>query len=511
MRLAEKLWLVESSQPRACDPILKAWRDADNLTDELAWKRYSMALTANNVTLARYLIRFVKDQDKILANNFRMAHIRPDYINRTRLFTGTDDKSRSVILHGIKRLANKNPLKALDTLNKYQISHQFSLSELESISTYIGVRLARDPDTLHALNQMPINLSQNQKVIGVRLLTALRQLNWNDVLAFIHNLESDAQLSNRWQYWKARILSRSDDIYDQQTANGIFESLADHRGFYGFMSADILGRNYNFEDESIAVSDAEILALEAIPGIQRALELLVLDERIQARREWNFTTRHFSPMQLQIAARVASKWGWHHKAIAAIIDAKAWNDLDIRFPLAFHDNFIIGARTADIPVDWNIAIARQESAFMPDARSPVGARGIMQLMPATARLTARKVGMRNPSTHDLNNPTTNIQLGSAYLGQMMRKFGNNRILASAAYNAGPSRVRSWLDDKLPLDVWIETIPYDETRNYVMNVLVFSAIYSRKLNRQSPLVYDHERRSFSRQQITSSATAARDNS
>jgi len=188
-----------------------------------------------------------------------------------------------------------------------------------------------------------------------------------------------------------------------------------------------------------------------------------------------------------------------------MIDAKAWDDLDIRFPLAYYDSFVSNARTWDIPLQWSFAIARQESAFMPDAKSSAGAMGIMQLLPSTARLTANRHGLEPVRTGDLNEPILNIQLGSAYLGRMLRRFNNNRILASAAYNAGPARVETWLDPTLPLDVWVETLPFPETRDYVENVLMFAAIYSKRLSQSrsqsQPLIYAHEFKDFSNQQIT----------
>ena len=132
---------------------------------------------------------------------------------------------------------------------------------------------------------------------------------------------------------------------------------------------------------------------------------------------------------------------------------------------------------------------------MPDARSSSGALGVMQLMPRTARGTAKALGIRYKSSSELTNPSLNIKLGSQYLGQMLRRFGNNRILASAAYNAGPSRVDSWINRAVPFDVWIETIPFSETRQYVQNVLMFSTIYSNQLAIEQPLIFGHEYDAF----------------
>ncbi|HIG42389.1 MAG: transglycosylase SLT domain-containing protein [bacterium] len=511
MDLAEKLWSVGFSQPDACNPIFKIWRDAGYLTSSIAWQRYSAALTTNKVTLSNYLVRFLSKEDKALANKFKLAHTRPKSMTKTSRYSQKGDKTRLIISHGLKRLARIDAIKALDTLEIYRTTHEFTEAELFDVYLYIAVRLARKPESIHDLDRIPINLGKNQELIESKILTALRLLDWSDALVHIHQLDSEPQRSRRWQYWKARILASSSDLVDQQRAITIYASLAHERGFYGFMAADIISQKYDFKDQPILVSNEEILSLEATPGIQRALELLTLDELTPARREWYFTTRDFSNRELQIAARVAQKWGWHKQAIQAMIAAKAWNDLDVRFPLAFQDSFLAGARRSDIPVVWSLAIARQESAFMPDARSSAGALGVMQLMPATAKYTARKEGLSSPSKRDLADPHTNIRIGSAYLGQMLRKFDHNRILASAAYNAGPNKVRSWLDDTIPLDVWVETIPFQETRSYVMNVLVFSAIYSRRLNQKSPLIYQHELQKFSKQQITSSTRSSPDNS
>ena len=493
--LAGDLWLVDYSQPDACDSIFRVWRDAGNLTSDLAWQRFTTAINSGESKLASYLVRFLSKNDKVLANNFKLVHRRPKNVAQMNRFARTDEKTRSVILHGIRRLSRNDPLRALEVLEKYQLSHEFSPSNLKVTYHYLAIRLAKDPDAKHALDRIPIDLTENQALIEAQLLGALKRLDWSYALIYLNLLDEEAKQTNRWQYWKARLLMSSNDTMDRHLALQTYQYLAELRSYYGFMAADFLNRGYNFEDEPVTVSGDEVLALEATPGIQRALELFAINERTRARREWRFTTLGFSPRELQIAALVAQKWGWWKQAIQAMIVARAWDDLDIRFPLAFHDSFIEGARTADIPVDWSLAIARQESSFMPDAHSSSGAVGIMQLMPATARATARAEGLPAPSRLELINPYTNIRIGTAYLGQMLRRFGQNRILASAAYNAGPSRVEKWIDERLPLDVWVETIPFKETRSYVINVLIFSAIYNRRLNLQSPLFSEQDLRFF----------------
>ncbi|MCB1646322.1 MAG: lytic transglycosylase domain-containing protein, partial [Pseudomonadales bacterium] len=314
-------------------------------------------------------------------------------------------------------------------------------------------------------------------------------------LVMLNLLPDATQATSRWQYWKARILALTGEPTETTAATEIYRQLAGGRNFYGFLAADRLGLPYNFEDEPADVGMEEILSLESTPGIERALELFAMGDLVQARREWFSTTRQFSHREKIVAAQVGRKWGWHKQAIQSMIDAEAWNDLSVRFPLAYLDTFVSAARKTDIPSQWGMAIARQESAFMADARSGAGAMGLMQLLPDTARMTARRNGIPYKSRQDLIDPHTNITLGTAYLGAMLRRFNNNRVIASAAYNAGPSRVSGWQDGSLPLDVWIETIPFTETRNYVQNVLMFSTIYGRLTGHDIPLIYPSEWEDF----------------
>lgn len=498
---AEKLWTVGFSQPDECDPIFKVWRGANGITPEIAWQRFALSLKENNKDLSSYLIRFVDRQDKPFATNYRLVHLKPKTIKRYKSFKATNIRNREIILHGVKRLSRIDPEDALLTLGQYEKLQDFNPVELEDAYAYIGVRLAGKSSDLALIDSLPVNLHEQPILVEARIRQSLEHGDWSNVMILINLLPEEQQDSNRWQYWKARALGISVDEADRQIARNIMIELSSERSFYGFVSADILQNQYNYQDEPNSVTLEQILSLEESPGVQRALELFALGERSRARREWYFSTSDFNNVERDVAARVALRWGWYKASIQTMIDAGAWNHLDHRFPIAYADTFITHARRVNIPVQWSLAIARQESAFMTDAKSSSGALGIMQLMPATAKQVAAKIDVSYPSNRSLTSPDLNIRLGTNYLGQMLRKFDNNRILASAAYNAGPGRVNQWLNPNVPFDVWIEIIPFTETRNYVQNVLMFSSIYSRRMNERQPLIYPHERNYFSPQQVS----------
>jgi len=255
----------------------------------------------------------------------------------------------------------------------------------------------------------------------------------------------------------------------------------------------MLGTPYRLNHRPLT-EDAETLnTLARQPAFVRIRELLALERYYDARSEWNQAMRSLTPDQIHAAAHLVKSWGWYDQGIRGAISSKRWNDMELRFPNPLPKLFEQYSRERSIDPAWALAIARQESAFWIQARSHAGARGLMQLMPATARATAKRHAIPLGNLGKLADPEINIRLGTAYLSEMAQRFDDNLAYASAAYNAGPSRVSQWLDARgqLPLDVWIETIPFDETRNYVQNVLAFRVIYERLARRPVSLFSPQE--------------------
>ena len=223
----------------------------------------------------------------------------------------------------------------------------------------------------------------------------------------------------------------------------------------------------------------------------RARELFLVGLDGRGRSEWQAAISSLDAEQKLQAAILARRWDWHSRAIAAAASAGKLDDLELRYPLPYQSTFQRYSAEAQIPSTWAYGVARSESLFMRDVRSRAGAVGLMQLMPATGRAVAREIRLPYTGLNTLTDPQHNIRLGTTYLGQMTERFGGNRVLATAAYNAGPHRVVKWLpaDGSLDARIWIENIPFNETRKYVRRVLEAETIFHWRMTGQARRLSD----------------------
>jgi soluble lytic murein transglycosylase len=266
------------------------------------------------------------------------------------------------------------------------------------------------------------------------------------------------------------------------------EKLSHKREYYGFLASERLQRPLNLNFETNRVTQAELDAMLTTPGVQRAREFYALGEQQLARYEWEHLIRISNERERSLLAHLAYTWQWHHPAIRAAYRSDAYNNLEIRFPTAYEPVVNKYATNTGLDEDWVFSLIRQESAFMPEARSPVGAMGMMQIMPGTAKQLSRQLGISTPSTRDMLSAETNVKLGTFYMSQLQKQFAGNIILATAAYNAGPHRANAWQPEYIPVsgDIWVETIPFRETRDYVKNILTYQAIYRHHLGKKVEL-------------------------
>ncbi|EPJ76381.1 MULTISPECIES: transglycosylase SLT domain-containing protein [Pseudomonas] len=489
---AEKLWMTGKTLPEACDGFFAQWAADGQLPEQKRWQRAKLAATAGNYSLATTLVNSLNSlapQGRLLLAVAK----KPEMLNNPGQFAPVDEAMSDVVGLGLRRLAKQDPQKALEMLDGYATTMHFSREEQVQIAKEIGLTLARryDGRALEVMTRYDPELRDNT-VTEWRLRLLLRLGRWEDAYELTRRLPKDLADTNRWRYWEARSLELAQP--SSPLIANLYKGVAKERDFYGFLAADRTQSSYQLNNKPLLLSQALITKVRNTPGVRRALEFHARGQIVDGRREWYYVSRSFSRDEMVAQAKLAYDLKWYFPAIRTISQAQYWDDLDIRFPMAHRETLVREAQLRGLHSSWVFAITRQESAFMDDARSGVGASGLMQLMPATAKETARKFSIPLASPQQVLDPDTNIQLGAAYLSQVHSQFNGNRVLASAAYNAGPGRVRQWLKgaNHLAFDVWVESIPFDETRQYVQNVLSYSVIYGQKLNSPQPLVDWHER-------------------
>lgn len=487
--IADQLWHSSTSRPNACDPLFDAWNKAGLRADAKIWDRLVLSVEARNYGLSRYLVR--EYPDSATAQQLVDVAQKPALIKDTQKFAHNTVQNRAIVSIGLRRLFREDAEAALKLLPHYGKQLDFTAAEKSRIARDIGVILAKrfDPRALEVFHGWDPKLTDSQNAEWhARLLLRLGQ--WSEAQKTIASLPADLAGSNRWRYWQARSTQiAKPEQAESATVLGHYQELAKERDFYGFMAADRSQSGYSLNHAPVDVSPKTLARVRNSQIVQRAYEFQALGNTVAAMREWNHASQLFNRDELLALAKLASQMEWFNPAIRNLARAQYWDDLDIRFPLAYRQNLLEASRNQGIQPGWAYAITRQESAFAPAVRSHAGAMGLMQLMPGTAKETAKRYDIPLSSPQQVLNPDTNIQLGTAYLNQMMQQFNGNRILATAAYNAGPGRVRQWLRnaEHLPYDIWIESIPFDETRQYVQNVLTYSVIYGQKLETPSRLV------------------------
>jgi soluble lytic murein transglycosylase len=480
----EPLWLHGKSRPKACDPVFDAWRRAGQLTTELVWQRIALAMDKGKVKLVSYLKKQLPAKERPWADLWLQLRSKPKLaLDHSRL-RQPHPMRQSLLRYAAVRQAYRDPADAIDFWRQLQRQHEFTPLEKQRVEHKLAQQLVRedDPAAWRFLQQIAPD-PHDIRLQEIRMRAALYRQQWHQVLAWIEELPEDSRLGERWRYWRARALEQTGD---RKAANVLYESLAKERSFHGFLAADHIGAPYNLKQQPAPVDDALRSRVANEPGVQRARELVALERWTDARREWRFVTRHMSAEETMAAAKIAQSWGWHDQAIFTLARSGYWDDLELRFPLAHHQAVHTNARKHDLDISWVYGVIRQESAFNPSVRSHAGAMGLMQLMPATARHVARKLLKRKRSPHrrDLTNPKINIELGTTYLSNVLERLEQNPVLATAAYNAGPHRVSRWLpQQQLPADIWIELIPYRETRRYVERVFTYAVIYDHRRNEE----------------------------
>jgi len=485
--LARRLFLSESSVDKACDPLFRLWRAEGRLTEDLIWERAKLAFAAREGSLLRYIASLGGKDGALdaLKRVYREPQRAPELAAGLPLADAAD-----ILTLGLERYSRYAPGRAL---TQYQAldAQALSTAQRDRVEAAIALRGLIERDR-GILPWAELNLGRwaDPTLTALRLRWALAEGDWPVVEVTAELLVRQDPGEGAWPYWQARALERRGE---REAARALLAAQAQERSFYGFLSADRLGVPYAFRESPLPPLEAA--RLRELPGglreaAWRVHELNAIDSPRLAHSEWHHALQRSERDDQLLLARLAKAEGWHRLAIDAANAGRAWDALELRFPLAYVEAFETRASRQALPASELMAIARRESAFFPGARSPVGARGLMQLMPSTGIAVARSSGLRL-NVQELYDVEHNLDLGSAYYRQLLDRYDGNRAIALAAYNAGPNRVRHWVGKGLPIDAWIETIPYRETRAYVKAVLAYSVVFDHRLGREARLLRDAE--------------------
>ncbi len=475
------LW-AQASLPSACDPVLNAAHDQGLLTDTRLWARIEHAAETGRAGTIGGLARWLPSQQRAQAAALVLALRDPATAVKAAEGWPDTPRYREAATIALGRLARRDSVQADTAWNLLKKRFDFGVNARGGIQHALALFSATDfaDGAMARLAALP-PAAQSNATREWRVRVALARQDWPAVLAAIDAMPAAQQEDGEWRYFRGRALAALDQ---SAAARHVFRALAEQATFYGFLAADRLDQPYAICPLHLADNPKEEgqLLLQN-PGLQRAFELYAVDLPELARREWNRAMKGLNPATRRLAADFAHRKGWYDRAIFTLSHGEALRLYRLRFPLASQDGLVPQAEQAGIEPAWAYGLLRAESAWMSDARSGADARGLMQLLPQTAALVAQQNNMDWGGGKTLYDPRVNIALGTRYLAQMAARFGGSPWLASAAYNAGPNRVDQWLQARgtLPPDIFIATIPFKETREYVARVMAFSVIYDWRLH------------------------------
>jgi soluble lytic murein transglycosylase len=480
-----RVWSRGYSQPSQCDPAFAYFLKSNEQAEQAIWLRIEKAFKARRPNLARYLSKQLDEQDRATVEIWYRAHRRPERSLRQLADAGDNEHNRAIIVHAIDRLARKNSLKALERWNLIRDDFAFTQEQKDQSQRRIALSAAiqHKTEARALLSSLDPSIMNDQAHLWLARIQ-LRNRDWSGLMKTINLMPAHLHQENEWQYWLSRAMEAEGQLADSLS---LLEQISDQSSYYGFLAADKLKRDYRIEQENAAsVEVDEDSFMSANPHMLRARELYYLDRLIDAKREWFQALRYLDQDQIKQAATLASKWQWHDSAIRTVAKTPHRNDFSLRFPMPYKQQVMQHAEARELDPSIIYGVMRRESLFDPLARSSVGALGLMQLMPSTARLVAKSIGMKRPRKSDILRVENNIRLGTHYLRTVMNRFDNNVALAAAAYNAGPGNVKRWLPKNtiMSADLWVETVPFKETRNYVQAVLAYSTVFDKSLGRNT---------------------------
>lgn len=477
-------WYRQREPGDACFLAAKLHRDAGKLDAGDVWRKARLAVDARQMRTASLAVALLApssaDRSVSEALNKPERFLLKTTPARTPL-------TQELAVLALARWADSNPDGAAQALTSRWASH-LSESQLAFAWGAIGKQATfkLSPNALtYFSNAAPQRMIDDH--LAWRTRAALRQNQWTDALLAIEAMSQDSAADAAWVYWRARALMQPGTTEAQRaSAQHLLQTIADTKGFYEMLALEALGQNITVPKPPPALTSDEKNAARANPGLQRALAAIRLGLRSDGVREWNYTTNlhqkgGMTDRELLAAADLACNNEVWDRCINTSERTRSQIDMAQRFPMPHQQAVLSRTRSIGLDPAYVYGLIRQESRFITDARSGVGASGLMQVMPATARWTARKIGMTDFAPHQITDRDTNIAIGTGYLKFVLDDFAGSLPMAAAAYNAGPGRPRVWRGQTgspmLEAAIWAETIPFSETRDYVKKVLSNTTMYA----------------------------------
>ena len=475
---AQAIWNGSKGQslPDDCDPVFAALAERGGLTGAMRWQRFDEAAAGWPPGVLRAIARDLPEAERVLAEDYAAFIDAP---HTRALQWPKTERSRWVASHGLARLGKADPDRAEALLPQYASALQFTEADrgraLYMVALWTAASLL--PESGRRLAAVPA-ASYDERLHEWQVRAAIARSDWPAALNAIRRMGDEQRNDSKYQYFEGRLAELTGD---RASARARYAAAADQPEFHGFLAADRLDQPYALCPAQVDADAATKAAVASDAALQRAVRLARLGRHGWAVAEWKDALERFDDRQRRIAVEVAQANGWFDRGVFGL-ESDERNYYALRFPLHHDDTIRREARRNRIDPAWVAAEIRAESIFNPQARSGADARGLMQVLPSTGAAVARRIGQPWGGGESLYDADTNIVLGTAYLRQMLDEYGGKPYFAIAGYNAGPTPLRRWQDDRsgMDADFWIETITYAETRDYVARVLAFSVIYDWRL-------------------------------
>lgn len=477
---AQGLWTVGRSQPEACDPLFDWLIRNGGITTTIAWKRIQQAMEAGNPRFTLYLARFLPPDERRWLERWQELN-RTRYRNLERAASWPDTAStRMITAVSVSRLSHHDAVAAMRAFERLD-SHfgwdaQTRGELLREIALMAAVELA--PEGLAYMRRVPAG-HRNGQLLEWWVRLGMAHGDWDQVLNAIGQMAPESAGDDRWRYWRARAWAEAGN---PGKAEAELRALSARASYYGFLAADRLGLPYTICPLEPPVTAEQVAELRNREPFRRALELRWLGMDNWALAEWELAVRGLEIGELKVAAALARDEDWHDRVIFALGDSGDLRYYAWRFPVLWGGPVKNEASRNGLDPAWIFGVMRSESAMTETAISPAGAMGLMQVTPGTARQISKTHGLPYRNKSQLLVGAENIRFGTVYLRELLDRFGQNPVVVSGAYNAGPEAVERWLDSRTIEDpaIWIETLPYYETRDYIPRVLAFTIIYDWRL-------------------------------